>query len=228
MPTIDKNATRTLITFMKNYTDLLEHHLQDIHATMRETDEGVMEGINQISNATAEKKRKANEVLVNTYTNPDDETKKSMDSVQDEVNRILEAASSGAVGAADAPTVTAAVQDDELREKMRRSAGLFSKHMEAMETLDDDLQGVLLNMMGMLSRDDVISQRVHHVIMAMNELQTGLTHMLADVETRCTKGELERFIGDLKSFVFKTYTMEEEKQTHYQVFPKDRKVKKAG
>ena len=50
----DQNATRALITFVRSYTDLLEHHLRDIHFVMRETVDGVMAGIQEISNKTAE------------------------------------------------------------------------------------------------------------------------------------------------------------------------------
>ena len=221
---IDKNATRSLVTFIRNFTDVLEQNLQAIHVTMREAVEGVMQGISEISDKTAEKKRAANEVLVSTYTNPDAETKASMDSVQDEVERVMAMAAAGNYADAAAP---AAKEDDELRMKLRRSAGLFSKHMEALETLDGDLSGLLLEMMGKLSSDDVVSQRIQHVMQSLNALQTSLTYILTDFETRCRDGEVERFITDLKSFALRSYTMEEEKELFYRAFPEERKIKKA-
>ncbi len=213
---IDKNATRSLIVFVRNYTDLLEHNLRDIHLVMREAVDGVMAGIQEISNKTAEGKRKANEVLTTTYTNPDAEAKKVMDSVQDAVDQVMDQAISG-----DAKS-TAQEQED-LKAKLRRSSGIFSKHMESLETLDGELSGLLLSMMGALSRDDVISQRIEHVMMGLNAMQASLTYILTDFETRCKEGEVERYIRDLKAFTLRTYTTEEEKQKFFEVFPDDKK-----
>lgn len=214
---IDKNATRSLIVFVRNYTDLLEHNLRDIHAVMREAVDGVMAGIQEISNKTAEGKRKANEVLTNTYTNPDAEAKKVIDAAQDAVDQVMEQAMSGGVAK------TTAQEQEELKDKLRRSSGIFSKHMESLEKLDGELSGLLLSMMGALSRDDVISQRIEHVMMSLNAMQASLTYILTDFDTRCKEGEVDRYIRDLKAFTLRTYTTEEEKRKFYEVFPEDKK-----
>lgn len=216
---IDKNATRALISFIRSYTDLLEHNLRDIHQTMREAVDGVMSGIQEISKKTEEGKRKANEVLTSTYTNPDAETKKTMDSVQDAVDQVMEMAAQGK-GAAAAPSGN---DQEDLKDKLRRSSGIFSKHMESLEKLDGELSGLLLSMMGALSRDDVISQRIEHVMMGLNAMQASLTYILTDFDTRCKEGEVERYIKDLKAFTLRTYTTEEERKQFYDTFPEDRK-----
>lgn len=213
---IDINATRTLVMFVRNYSDMLEHNLREIHLVMREAGDGVMAGIQEISNKTAEGKRKANEVLTNTYTNPDAEAKKVMDAAQDAVDQIMEQATQG--------SAKSATQDQEdLKAKLRRSSGIFSKHMESLETLDGELSGLLLSMMGALSCDDVISQRIEHVMMGLNAMQASLTYILTDFETRCKQGEVDRYIKDLKSFTLRTYTTEEERRTFFEVFPEEKK-----
>ena len=233
---IDKHSTRNLITFIRSYTDLLEKSLQSIQGTMRETVDGVMQGITEISEKTAAKKREANEVLVATYTNPDAEASKIMDSVQNEVKEIMEMAASGGTAAGPTPaavptktgsTVFTAVNGNDGGDKLRRGSGLFSKHMEAMETLDGDLQGMLISMMGSLSRDDVIAQKIEHVATALNALQTSLTYLLTDFEERCKESGVERFTKELKTFVFRSYTMEDEKKIFYTVFPEERPAKSA-
>ena len=93
---------------------------------------------------------------------------------------------------------------------------------------DGDLQALLLKMMGVLSRDDIITQRIHHVVLALSALQASLTYVLTDYEGRCRTSEVERFANDLKSYIFKSYTMEEEKELFFSVFPKDRKIPRAG
>lgn len=213
---IDKNASRALISFVRSFTDLQEKHLKGIHQTMRDTVDGVMQGIQQISDHTSQNKKKANEVLVSTYTNPDEDAKRAMDDVQDEVERVMAEAKAGT---ASGP---APVESDELSLKVRRSAGFFSKHMEALETLDGSLQEMLLSMMGQLSRDDIISQRIEHVLMSLQGLQTSLTYILTDYENRCRDGEVQKFIDDLKAYTLRSYTMEEEKKAFYDVFPEFR------
>lgn len=218
----DQNATRALITFVRSYTDLLEHQLRDIHGVMRETVDGVMAGIQEISNKTAEGKRKANEVLTTTYTNPDADAKKVIDEAQDAVDQVMAQALTGAAPQAG-PSPSA---QEELKDKLRRSSGIFSKHMESLGRLDDDLSGLLLSMMGALSRDDVITQRIEHVMMALNAMQASLTYILTDFDTRCRQGEVERYIKDLKAFTLRTYTTEDEKRQFYEIFPEDKR--KAG
>lgn len=214
---VDKAASRALISFVRSFTDLQEKHLRGIHQTMRETVEGVMQGIQQISDQTSQNKKKANEVLVSTYTNPDEDAQRAMHDVQDEVERVMAEAK---LAKPKAPASSS--PSDELSLKVRRSAGFFSKHMEALETLDGSLQELLLTMMGQLSRDDVISQRIEHVLMSLQGLQTSLTYILTDYENRCKDGDVQKFIADLKAYTLRSYTMEEEKKAFFEVFPEER------
>lgn len=208
---MDKAASRNLIAFIRSYTDLLEKQLDGTRATMRETVDGVMSGIQQISDRTTQKKNEANTVLVTTYTAPTDEVRRSMDEVQEEVSRVFDAAQSP-------PAAVKAPEGDDLRDKLRRNAGLFSKHMEALGTLDGELQSMLLTMMGMLSRDDVIAQRIEHVAQGLQAMQMGLAYILVDFETRCREADVTKLAADLKQFTLRSYTMEEERKLFVSVF----------
>jgi hypothetical protein len=227
---IDKNASRALIAFIRSFTDLQEKHLEGILVTMREAIDAVMNGIQEISSRTATSKAKANEVLVSTYTNPDSEVKRSMDDVQAEVDRVLAQASGGDATPAAAPVAAPATTGDSevARDALRRTAGMFSKHMEALETLDGQLQDQLIHMMGQLSRDDVIAQRIQHIMMAMQALQASLTYLLTDYENRCRPADVERFVSELKGYTFRSYTMDEERQAFYEAFPEERRLSKVS
>lgn len=215
---VDKSASRALISFVRSFTDLQEKHLRATLAIMRETVEGVMQGIQEISAKTASNKQKANQVLVSTCTAPDSDAEQAMADAQGEVDRVVVEAQGVGSQPRSAPA-------EELATKVRRTAGTFAKHMEALETLDDELQGLLMTMMGQLSRDDVIKQRVEHVMMALQELQTSLTYILTDYEARCRDGEVDRFIEEMKAHTLRTYTMEDEKRDFYQVFPDAKKTR---
>lgn len=149
----DRNASRTLIEFIQTYSDLQEKHLDAITRVMRETVDGVMAGIEEIS-------------------------KKFV-------------------------------------------TGSKEGHDSGAQSLDSDLETLLLSMMGQLSRDDIIKQRIEHVRMSMQALQSHLTYILGDYESRCTDGEVTRFVQDLKTITLRIYTMEDEKRLHVAVFQDD-------
>lgn len=233
---IDRNASRGLVAFIRAFTDLQEKHLEGIHQTMRETVDGVMRDINAISESTRKKKEEANAVLEKTYTNPDEEVLQAMNEVQEEVDRVISDANETSEEARGVRRVRAdqkgqeaqeiSSEGDDLRNKLRRNSGLFSKHMQSLATLDNEVQDLLFSMMGQLSRDDVISQRIEHVMMSLQALQTSLTYLLTDYETRCSQVEIAKFSKELREYAMRIYTMQEERKAHYAVFPDDKVPKK--
>lgn len=205
-------ASRQLIAFVRSFVELLERQLQEVRITTRETVDGVMAGILEISHCTEEKKRKANEVLTSTYMDPDGETNASVNAMQDEVSRVFDKALSGGDGSDNTGG------NDDKSDLIRRSAERFSKHVEALGTIDGDLQGLLISMMGFLSREDVTSQRIEHVVASLHALQAGLSYVLIDFNARCKEGDVERFIDDLKRFTYASYTMQEERVAFEAIF----------
>lgn len=218
---IDKNASRLLVLFMQRFTDLQEKHLVGIHQTMRETVDGIMNNINLISEKTRRKTEEAHDVIMKTYTQPDLETVTIINNAQRELETLMRTPKDSK------SAVNENSQNiDELRLKLLRSSGYFSKHMEHFATLDSEVQELLFAMMGQLSRDDVITQRIEHVIMCLRTLQTDLTYVLQDFETRCTEVEINRFAKNIKNYALRVYTMQEERNLHFEVFTEDRNVKK--
>ncbi len=221
---IDRQASRLLVSFIRLFIDLQEKQLEGIHKTMRETVDGVMRDINLLSQRTQKKKDEANAVLEKTYTEPDSEVQAAIDDAQSEVDRVFNNSKTNATqqNQDDAPS------EEVLRQKLRRSTGVFSKHMESLATLDGEVQEILFSMMGQLSRDDVISQRIEHTMMSLQAMQTNLTYLLHDFEIRCNQAEVQKFAEDLRSFSLRIYTMQEERKVHYAFFPEDAPVKKAA
>src|SRR5690606_19525503 len=95
----NKNETmqsaRNLCSFLYAFTGLLEAQLTACRQLAREAVDGVMQGISEISAQTGEERRKANEVLVQTYSNPDMETQDVLASAQGSVDHIFEAVHAG-------------------------------------------------------------------------------------------------------------------------------------
>lgn len=232
---IDRQASRLLVSFIRSFTDLQEKQLEGIHSTMRETVDGVMKDINTLSQRTQKKKDEANAVLEKTYTEPDAEVKAAIDDAQSEVDRVFDSSkilpsitSKGSTIPVSPSSKEADSSEDDLRKKLRRSTGVFSKHMESLATLDSEVQEVLFSMMGQLSRDDVISQRIEHTMMCLQAMQTSLTYLLHDFENRCHVSEVQKFAEDLRSFALRIYTMQDERKVHYALFPEDAPVKKTA
>jgi len=139
---IDKNASRLLVLFMQRFTDLQEKHLVGIHQTMRETVDGIMNNINLISERTRRKTEEAHDVLMKTYTQPDLETVTVLNETQQELESLIRTPGDSKNGSnASAQSI------EELRKKLLKNAGYFSRITERFATLDSEVQELLFSMM---------------------------------------------------------------------------------
>jgi len=92
--------------------------------------------------------------------------------------------------------------------------------MEAISTLDDNIKQVLISIMGALSTDDVIDQKLDHVERSLNALQISLAYVLVDFAARFTHEGVEKLKRELIQYVYRQYTMESERDVHKNIFGK--------
>jgi len=90
--------------------------------------------------------------------------------------------------------------------------------MDALHQLNDDLKNVVFGIIGALSSEDVIAQKLQHVTMSLKALQTGLNYILIDFDKRCQRDELEKVVSGIKNFTLKQYTTEEERKQFAEIF----------
>jgi hypothetical protein len=212
-----------LVGFLAQYTQLLEGQLLNIRETMVSTVETVMQGVAGISTATEDRRQHAEKVLESTYVNPDMETEILIQDMQKVVDEIFEETSERYAKGQDLGQLTSAEPEVLVKNRINRFAGRFKTEMNTLNTIDDELKNTIFGIIGALSSEDVIAQKLEHVVMSLKILQTGLNYVLIDFDQRCTIEELEKVTSDIKSYTFRQYTAEDEKKRFLAIFPDNRK-----
>jgi hypothetical protein len=182
---------------------------------MEKTVADVMNSVTSMSQVADHKKMQANEVLI--------KDKKSQDFVSSsskELEKDEEAILSG--------ESTDSQRKDYLENKLMRTGGLFSKHMEAISGLDHDLQNLIAQIIGAVSVDDVIAQRLSHIIAGMNHLQVELATLLANYKQHARADAIKLFRNRVLTQVYLSYTSEDERLIFHKIFGHPKEMKRVS
>lgn len=217
----EKDPTAYLVGFLANFTLLIERELLTIRETVVTTVEAVMQGIQDISETVEQNKLDAENILDFTYLHPDKATEGLMDDVQRLTDEVFESAfekiGDGQRNEAWASTSKSEfnMQNElsQLNQKLDESKGRLAK-------LDDSVNSSVFSIVGALSAEDLITQRLGHTILALKSLQTGLSFILIDYEERCRSEEIERVVQSILTYTYRQYTAEEEKERFRAIFGK--------
>ena len=202
-------ASKMLIDFIRDSNLLIESQLESIRQVMQETVEDVMETINAINTTADERKSMADEVLVKSDSGEgkslDGFTKISSKEIENQVEANKKE-----------------VPIERLDNALRRLGGQFSKHMEVMTTMDSQLQMKLFNLVGALSVDDVLGQRVNHQVSSIKILKDSITEVVDKKVPMSTKA-IEKHIASTREEFLAVYTTEDERKTYREIFKPDAK-----
>ncbi len=203
-----------LVNFLRNYSEMQSKQLIDVQSSITELVDRVMSAVSNISSKTETKAKEADTVLVQVSTEPDSETAKLMGDLQNAADHVFEKASGKDVDAA-----AGGAPSPDMENSLRRLGGRFTKHMEALSTLDNELKEVLFGVMGALSSDDVIRQRLEHVVKS--------THILSDFFAQISSESVMADINRAHEIrmrvltdVYKSFTTEDEKEIFHAIFGK--------
>ncbi|MCX6128394.1 MAG: hypothetical protein NTX25_04930 [Proteobacteria bacterium] len=223
-----EDASAYLVDFLARFTLLLEGQLLNIQETMVNTVETVMKEVTGISEITEDRGHHAEKVLDNLYINPDIETQILIQDVQKVVDDIFEETLQ--LELEGKQQTKGPVTEPELlvRNRIKRLTGKFGGEMGALTDLDEELRKTVFGIIGALSSEDVIAQKIDHVIMSLKILQTGLNYVLIDYNERCTTAVMAKVTVDIKTLTFRQYTAEDEKQRFHSVFPREESGLKAS
>ena len=210
-------ASNHLVSYLSRYSEVLELQLREIQQILQGTVDEIMAAVEEINSRAADGKNKANKILDETYFNPSEETKKAVDSIQASVDALLEG------GDLDALAETETDEDI-----ARRTGGIFSKHMEALSEMDQSIANKLVEVMGSLSADDIMAQRISHMHAGIRALQLSLTRILVNFDDLYTPENVLKICNDLLNLTYKTYTTEEERLIFKEVFGANLSDKKAS
>jgi hypothetical protein len=209
------NASKILVDFLRDFTLLTEQQLVSIRVLMEKTVADVMDSVMSMNNVATEKKVKANEVLVKDKSSHSFVSSSSKELEKNET-QILS-------GQADD-----SLRKNYLENKLMRTGGLFSKHMEAISGLDHDLQNIITKIMGAVSVDDVIAQRLSHVISSMNHLQKELSQLLVNFKQNARAESIKGFRNKVLTQVYLSYTSEDERLIFHRIFGHPKEMKRVS
>jgi hypothetical protein len=193
-------ASKELVEFMRAYTLLIDLQLKGIRGYMAGIVGDVMSSIENLNKTSAEKKRQALSVIVS------DGQKMTNRSVLDVAKQEQLAPGGGGT------SVDAASRD------LLRASGLFSKHMEAISTMDDEVRKILYQVVGALSADDIMGQRLKHVTLALANIGREISQFIANFPEQATLDGVCNFRDRVLTDVYKSYSMEAERLIFHEVF----------
>lgn len=222
MTSTDNNDESFRITakFLSDYFGLLALQIKSCREIMTKAVEGVMNEVKEISDFADKKKEQANDVIFDCYINPDANSSEIIEDMQKEVSKIFDAASGENSLKASVPNKIENTHLSTSDTSAVRKYGLFAKKLEALSNADGDIGNHVLSIIGLLSADDVVSQRLEHVILTLSKSQEIIDRLLRHEDPLNFSTKIQNEISALHSYMFKIYTTEEEKKVHHAIFNK--------
>ena len=114
--------------------------------------------------------------------------------------------------------LTESQRGDSLEDHLRKSGGELSKQIEAMGHLNADIQAILAKVVGSVSMDDVLGQRLNHIINSIAVLRRGIREILSDLAAYRTQKAIKVFKNRILTDVYRSYTSEDEKEIFHKIF----------
>ena len=216
----DHDTTTYLVGFLNNFTLLIERELLSIRESVVTTVEAVMQGIEDISNTVEQNKLDAENILEFTYLHPDKETEGLVDDVQRVADDLIASAFEQFGDGQDKVKASAGKSEVAMQNELSQLNAKRDESIGRLAKLDDSLSTSVFSIVGALSSEDLIAQRLEHTILSLKSLQTGLSFILIDYEERCRSEEIERVVKSILTYTFKQYTAEEEKARFRAIFGK--------
>lgn len=195
-------SAKIMVDFVRDFIYLAEQQLLSIRKMMESIVGEIMTSVHAISSKADDKIGTASHVLVK-----DPGTDRFKNASADEADEHVTAnESSESKGRAS------------LEAKLMRSGGIFSKHMEVLGTMETEVQEVLIKVVGSVSMDDVMAQRLSHVTQSIKILRRGLSKVMKDNQNFRTQENVKRFRNEILTEVYLSYTAEEEKKIFHKIF----------
>lgn len=210
-------ATEHLVQFISHFTGLLERQLEVIQRIMQQATENVMQGAVNIHTLASATKANVESLMLKTMIEPDADTSSMIDDLQNAVTDVFEAASKKISEGGDAYEVETSLATKLAQQLANVDTSLLPQ--ESMKEIAQNVQNMIVEMIGTLSAEDVMVQRLDHVVLALKGLETTLNYVLLDYHQRGTPDHLRLLMADLKKYTFKQYTCEEEKEEYFEFFP---------
>lgn len=199
-------ASKILIDFLRDFTSLSEQQLLGSKRLLEGIVEQVMGSMTQMSDQSSANVGAARQILVKDVQSGGFVFSKAELVEKKEADDIIANPSSEVF------------RKIVLESKLLRSSGAFSKHLESISMLEGHLQKVMFDVIRAVSLDDVIAQRLTHVIESLQTLQQALADFLNDYKTECRPDRVKLLRNKVLTKVYLSYSSEEEKEVFHKIF----------
>lgn len=202
-------ASKDLIIFLDRYMKLIDKHIIDIKNNINDTTGNLMSTLNEMDLAGEDRKKLANTVLTVKSKNKTDILKEKFQGDDD----FFENTDISEIEKLEENIISNIKNDnDEGFKKIKFNKERFSKHMKNLDYLDEKIKNVMFTIMGALSNDDVISQRLIHILDAFKALQDGISKIIIKFDSNFNQKNINNFTSKSLDRMYSQYTMESEKK----------------
>jgi len=201
-PQKHSKAAKILVTFLGKYIGLLDKQIEEIRQNISDTTNTLMKNVCELDIIGEDGKKLANAMLIKRDPYQDNSPQFQGDDrfFQNTFSEDLE---------------------ESQQEKVShfKTTENFKNKMQELNSLDEKLKNIIFSLVGFLSNDDVVRQRLSHVSEAMILIQSGLSNVLLEFENKFNNHEIDNFIKTSFQLMYKQYTMEEEKDCFQEALP---------
>jgi hypothetical protein len=187
-------ASAEMMTFLRDYSQLLDQHITTVRKILLTTVDQAMAGVAAINAAADRKLKMADEVLVKDQTS--------------------------AFVSKSAKDLDVTYKDP--AEKVKLVNETLSAHMSGLSNLDESVRGFLFAIMGGLSMDDVVRQRMEHLTSSLVAMRDGVQKVIDQYSSAAVVSDdfINSVQHEMLVKMYKSYTMEDEKKVFSKVFGK--------
>jgi hypothetical protein len=197
-------AEREMVSFLRQYCLLMAEHINSIRGLMGSTTDKLMDCVLKISTEKDSKKALADAVLVMRASGDH-----GKNSIQGD----------------DATFKNASFGSDTGNFANQSTVARLKGYASGLDELDESLQALLFKMVGALSTDDVVGQRLAHVNIALTCLESRLTRVLDQDGKLVSLGELSAIFSGILRDIKTSYTIPEEHRVLDEFFGKVPSIK---
>lgn len=212
------NSSHELVSFLNSHSVLLSKHLESINTRLGTSLGSFMDSLQDIAQELTHLSESAETQFLQTSLEPDAGTEKLLNRVQDSVDEAFKVAERALLTPPIEHASSQENRDEQVENRLRRFSGRYSKNIEAVSNTQELITAEFLNMIGSLSRDDVIKQKLSHIELAVQALSISLSYILVDLNYRLLPEKEAVIYRDLLEYVVKVFTTTEERDIFNKYF----------
>ncbi len=201
-----------VIEFYIKFARMTGKQLDSIKANMEKAVVSVMDTVTVVNQLLDKASTEAEAELMSTHLNPDEDRHQAMTDIQSSVDDIFAAAQAEM-------SVETSKQDD----MKNRLGGKFAKEKESIYFLAKQTTEPLMGLMGSLSIEDVVGQRLANVGDGLREFTVCLSKLITTKPESVTPEHVRGLENDLKNWTLARLTSTREVEVFNQ-FYKDVKI----